>query len=248
MNTLYCRISSLKVISDPTMPMRIRGRGGVIEWNPGGIFKFACDADITYYPFDYQTCYMSVTSWIYTTEEITLRSVRTSVSLKQYVSNGAWDLVNTSATHGEPKKLGSREFSNLIFSLTLRRRPMFHVLNTVLPVCLLAFMSLLVFKLPADSGEKVGFSLTIKLAYAVYLTLISDSIPSTSVTVSYFCKYHVHICSFQISKLLFNFNLLIKNNVFSVYVLIIFGCDVFCCFFRCAYIIYIYIYYLQLCT
>ena len=191
--TSGCRISSFKVISDPNIPMRIKGSGGEITWNPGGIFKFSCEADIMYYPFDYQTCYMSVTSWAYTTSEITLLPALPIVNLRQYVSNGEWDLVNTSARRGDPKTVGNNNFSNLLFSLTLRRRPMFHVFNTILPVCLLAFMSLLVFKLPADSGEKVGFSLTVLLAYAVYLTLISDNIPSTSVTVCYLCKCHIYM-------------------------------------------------------
>jgi hypothetical protein len=49
---------------------------------------------------------------------------------------------------------------------------------------LLAFLSAMVFKLPPDSGEKMGFSLTVLLAYAVYLTIISDDMPSTSTSTS----------------------------------------------------------------
>lgn len=52
----------------------------------------------------------------------------------------------------------------------------------------MAFLVAMVFKLPADSGEKVGFGLTVLLAYAVYLSLISTDIPSTSLTVCYLCK------------------------------------------------------------
>jgi len=65
---------------------------------------------------------------------------------------------------------------------------MFHILNTLFPVVMMAVLSAMVFKLPVDSGEKIGFSLTVLLAYAVYLTLISENIPSTSVTVCYLCK------------------------------------------------------------
>jgi hypothetical protein len=54
---------------------------------------------------------------------------------------------------------------------------------------LLAFLSAMVFKLPPDSGEKMGFSLTVLLAYAVYLTIISDDMPSTSTSTSVLCKF-----------------------------------------------------------
>jgi hypothetical protein len=52
----------------------------------------------------------------------------------------------------------------------------------------MAVLIAMVFKLPVDSGEKIGFSLTVLLAYAVYLTMISENIPSTSVAVCYLCK------------------------------------------------------------
>ena len=29
---------------------------GKIHWEPGGIFKTVCEIDITYYPFDEQSC------------------------------------------------------------------------------------------------------------------------------------------------------------------------------------------------
>ena len=67
--------------------------------------------------------------------------------------------------------------------------PYFHILNSLVPMVLLAFLSAMVFKLPPDSGEKMGFSLTVLLAYAVYLTIISDDMPSTSTSTSVLCKF-----------------------------------------------------------
>ena len=48
----------------------------------------------------------------------------------------------------------------------------------------LSLASSLVFALPADAGEKMGLSITVLLAYAVYLTLITDAMPNTSMQVS----------------------------------------------------------------
>jgi len=52
---------------------------------------------------------------------------------------------------------------------------------------------IVIFKLTPESGERVGLSLTILLAYAVYLTLISESIPTTSTSASLLCKLHVYV-------------------------------------------------------
>ena len=52
-----------------------------------------------------------------------------------------------------------------------------------------------IFKLSPESGERVGLSLTILLAYAVYLTLISEDIPQTSLSASILCKFVILILS-----------------------------------------------------
>jgi hypothetical protein len=43
--------------------------------------------------------------------------------------------------------------------------------------------------LPAESGEKVGFAVTIMLALSVFLTIVSESIPSNSISVSFLSVY-----------------------------------------------------------
>ena len=48
----------------------------------------------------------------------------------------------------------------------------------------LSFTASLVFALPADAGEKMGTGITVLLAYAVYLTIVSDYLPDTSLEVS----------------------------------------------------------------
>jgi type IV secretory pathway VirB3-like protein len=68
--------------------------------------------------------------------------------------------------------------SNVIFKF--RRRPQFIVFNTIIPMILLAFMSCLTFYVSIDAGEKIGYCLTVMLAYAVYLTIVSDNMPTTT--------------------------------------------------------------------
>ncbi|KAK3093616.1 hypothetical protein FSP39_018138 [Pinctada imbricata] len=176
-------VNDISVISDKEIPMRIAS-DGTITWSPSGIYKVSCDSDTTYYPMDSQICFIKVSTWSYTASETKLGFDQTTpLELSFYSTNGEWHLVSAVGTDSTDRARKGQTFSSLTFQISLQRRPMFHVLNTLFPVALMAFLIPLVFKLPPDSGEKVGYSLTVLLAYAVYLTLISDNIPSTSVTI-----------------------------------------------------------------
>ncbi|XP_021364866.1 neuronal acetylcholine receptor subunit beta-4-like [Mizuhopecten yessoensis] len=181
-------VHGISIISDVHTPMRIRNIGA-IHWSPADIYTVSCESDIMYYPLDIQTCSVSLTSWAYTSNEIDLVFDTEPVDLDTYTANGEWELIATSGSSSGSRSKGDNSFSNVKFSIKLRRRPLFHVLNTLFPVALMAVLSAMVFKLPVESGEKIGFALTVLLAYAVYLTLISDNIPSTSVSVCFLSIY-----------------------------------------------------------
>ena len=70
------------------------------------------------------------------------------------------------------------------FEIKLRRLTTYYVVAIVIPVLFLSLTATLVFALPADSGEKMGTSITVLLAFAVYLTIVSDQMPQTSSSVS----------------------------------------------------------------
>ncbi|XP_060071422.1 acetylcholine receptor subunit beta-like [Ylistrum balloti] len=181
-------VYGISVISDVNTPMRIKDKG-IVTWTPADIYTVSCESNIMYYPLDIQTCTLSLTSWAYTSNEISLDFETNPVYLDSYIPNGEWELISTFGLITGSRSKGDNSFSNVKFSIILRRRPLFHVLNTLFPVALMAVLSAMVFKLPVESGEKIGFALTVLLAYAVYLTLISDNIPSTSVSVCYLSIY-----------------------------------------------------------
>lgn len=113
----------------------------------------------------------------------------TPVDTTFYSENGEWDFLSSSGHTPSSQVRGGTWYSTLSFSITLRRKPVYHALNTLFPVILMTFLIPMVYKLPTESGEKMSYSLTVLLAYAVYLSLISDNIPSTSKSVCLLCKY-----------------------------------------------------------
>ena len=71
---------------------------------------------------------------------------------------------------------------NTVFSFNLRikRCALYYGVMVIAPTVLFALMNPLVFLLPVESGERVSLAMTILLSYAIFLTLVSSSIPASS--------------------------------------------------------------------
>ncbi|KAK6173690.1 hypothetical protein SNE40_017097 [Patella caerulea] len=181
-------VKQFEIIEDEYTPLRI-GNQGRITWEPPGIYKVSCTPDITYYPFDTQTCHLTIQSWGYNLLELNVSVLEKGINLKEFQENGEWDLIDSETKVGQSTDAKNDEYGQLLFCFTLRRKSQYYWLNMLLPVIVNSILTALVFALPAESGEKMGYSLTTLLSFAVLLTLISDKIPSTSTSTSIVVVY-----------------------------------------------------------
>ncbi|VEL35176.1 unnamed protein product [Protopolystoma xenopodis] len=135
----------------------------------------------------------------------------THMDLTDYVKSGSWDIVDTSAElrdisrrheHDETTKeeevgefirgrlsIGSPPKKNLFFTVVIRRKPLFYSVNLIVPCVLIALLSVCVFYLPSEAGEKVTLSISILLALVVFLLLVSKILPANSVTLPLISKF-----------------------------------------------------------
>lgn len=65
----------------------------------------------------------------------------------------------------------------------LTRRSTFYLMNIILPCTLLSILMLLVFCVPPDAGEKISVGISVLLAFTVFLLMLADSVPRTSLDV-----------------------------------------------------------------
>ncbi|XP_060564948.1 neuronal acetylcholine receptor subunit alpha-3-like [Ruditapes philippinarum] len=72
-------------------------------------------------------------------------------------------------------------YISLFFS---ERRSGYYNLNVIMPIILTSLLVALTFIVPVECGEKLSYILTVFLSLAVLLTLVADSMPSTSITTS----------------------------------------------------------------
>uniref|UniRef100_A0A915AFR8 Uncharacterized protein n=1 Tax=Parascaris univalens TaxID=6257 RepID=A0A915AFR8_PARUN len=160
---------------------------GQINWIPPGIFRASCSIDITWFPFDDQSCYLKFGSWTYNGFAIDLQvdsepGTDPSIDLSSYVPSGEWLIQNTPAVREETFYVCCREpYPTIKFYINLRRRTLFHGFNFIIPSLVISMMTLLAFSLPPhDMSEKIGFQTTVLLSVCFFLTIVSDMTPPTS--------------------------------------------------------------------
>lgn len=81
------------------------------------------------------------------------------------------------------------KFPDIFFNITLRRKTLFYTVNLIIPCVGISYLSVLVFYLPADSGEKIALCISILLSQTMFFLLISEIIPSTSLALPLLGKY-----------------------------------------------------------
>ena len=84
-----------------------------------------------------------------------------------------------------------------ILSTLVYCRTLYYTYNIIIPCVMLSILTLLCIWMKPDSGEKISLGLTILLAFSVFMLLIAEDMPSTSVNVPIIGKSknkHVGAC------------------------------------------------------
>lgn len=151
---------------------------GMITWRPFQVFESKCVLDSTYFPFDRQECDLEFVAWSLSREDVILAQgfdgIELSPELKRH---GEWEIVSSRATD----ELETDE-TKVKFTIVIKRKPLFVIINMIMPIILLAVLSIFTFKIPADIGERMGYTVTVWLSFAVFFTIVSGSLPQSSET------------------------------------------------------------------
>ncbi|CAC5370280.1 CHRNA6 [Mytilus coruscus] len=158
---------------------------GRILWYPYHVYESQCSIDVTFYPFDEQTCHIILTIWTYRYYEVEI-DPDSIFYLGEYIENSLWEMTSTSV-HIQ-RVLGSSE---IIFTINLRRKPTYYIVNIIIPLIFLGVLNSLVFIIPADAGEKMSYSVTVFLSFVVFLTIITAQLPVNSECTSILSIYIV---------------------------------------------------------
>ncbi|XP_077997434.1 acetylcholine receptor subunit alpha-like isoform X2 [Glandiceps talaboti] len=152
---------------------------GLVLWAAPVIFKSSCSVDVTHFPFDVQNCSMKFGPWQHVGAEVYMHG---SFDEGTYESDGQWDLVDMDATPHVEVYPDHPEvtYTDVVYHVILKRRPFYFIMNLLLPNALFTIVTITVFYLPPESGEKISLSITILLALTVFQLVLADFMPPSS--------------------------------------------------------------------
>uniref|UniRef100_A0A7E4UWC0 Neur_chan_LBD domain-containing protein n=1 Tax=Panagrellus redivivus TaxID=6233 RepID=A0A7E4UWC0_PANRE len=188
---------------------------GEVTWEPPAIFKPSCQINVQYFPFDEQICVLKFGSWSFPTNLLRIEplddevhieerlnekgmlenmsTVDHGIDLSDYYPSVEWDIMTRRAYLQERTYVAripeGSKYADITYELVLRRKPMFYTVNLVFPCVAISFLTVLVFYLPSDSGEKVSLCIQILVALTLFILLTMEIIPAKSTTIPLICKY-----------------------------------------------------------
>ena len=159
--------------------------------------------NVEFFPFDEQLCTLKFGSWTYDGYQVDLKHIgqetagvgdldiiSNGIDLKDFYRSVEWDLLSVPARKNEKYyTCCSEPYPDITFNITMRRKTLFHTVNLIIPCVAISFLTVLVFYLPSDSGEKITLCISILLSLTVFFLLLAEIIPPTSLVVPLIGKY-----------------------------------------------------------
>nr|XP_022333675.1 neuronal acetylcholine receptor subunit alpha-9-like isoform X2 [Crassostrea virginica] len=163
---------------------------GTVYYNFPTVLQSACLVNVLYFPMDTQICTLKFGSWSHSGTELDLYPSTDQADLTNLVYHNEWDVVSMKADRNVLYyQCCPDPYPDITFSLEIKRKPLFYIMSILFPCILTASVAALGFALPPESGEKVSLEITVLLSLAVFLLMVTDQLPPSSVNFPYVGMY-----------------------------------------------------------
>ncbi|XP_002742302.1 neuronal acetylcholine receptor subunit beta-4-like [Saccoglossus kowalevskii] len=169
----------------------VYSNGDVLKIVPQVLYT-PCIMDIKMFPVDIQHCELEFQSWSFSSNEMILISHYDEVKFEKYIPNVEWDVTSSSVTPVRrtfAEVNGLHSYTSLIATLVIERKPLYYVINLILPCVMVSVLTLVVFCLPSNSPDKLNLSISLMLTLYVFNLLITDLLPPTSTNLPLITVY-----------------------------------------------------------
>ena len=149
---------------------------GDIDWIISESFTTVCKMDVLLFPFDTHTCSLDISGLGPTARLMNFSGLGIGMDAKHTLINNAWQL-NSHSVQSQYYQDYQGYFSIVQFQFTVRRKPDFYIATMIIPLFTLSFLGLLVFVLPAESGERISLGISCLLSFSVIQASITEQLP-----------------------------------------------------------------------
>ncbi|XP_033923661.1 5-hydroxytryptamine receptor 3A-like [Melopsittacus undulatus] len=163
--------------------MSIRHNGGFNSTQPFQA-TLTCSLMIFKFPFDTQTCNLSIASFLYPVTDLVMKTKRTSADMMRdsqsyFLTDGEWKFTNLSIIE-YVEDLDDGQFSIVTYMISMERRPTLYILNLILPTCALYLLDMAVLFGPSSLEEKISFQIAIILGSSMLAVILNNILPTSS--------------------------------------------------------------------
>lgn len=149
---------------------------GFVTFTPGGVMEATCPTDVSKFPYDIQSCTIEFLAWSTRASVVQLLAKYDRIFFGYFTANSDWVVIENSAS---VEVIRNSVYSYKV-NISLKREPTYYAVVILIPTMVFCLLNPMVFLLPVESGERVSLAMTMLLSYAIFLTLVTNSIPATS--------------------------------------------------------------------
>ncbi|XP_059123897.1 neuronal acetylcholine receptor subunit alpha-5, partial [Peromyscus eremicus] len=163
---------------------------GTVTWTQPANYKSSCTIDVTFFPFDLQNCSMKFGSWTYDGSQVDIILEDQDVDRTDFFDNGEWEIMSAMGSKGN-RTDSCCWYPYVTYSFVIKRLPLFYTLFLIIPCIGLSFLTVVVFYLPSNEGEKISLCTSVLVSLTVFLLVIEEIIPSSSKVIPLIGEYLV---------------------------------------------------------
>ena len=176
-------VTTMQEIGDASHQVRL-SKSGEMSWIFGNVLQVFCSVDVTFFPFDKQTCTVSFSSEPYLAREVSIGLSDPTMPTDSFKDNSMWELES-----GYMLARSNHAFSAFDMMFNLKRRSEFYVIYIIVPLVILGILNSCVFIMPRSSGERHSVAVTMFLAFILYMNVINSTVPQSSSPLAYIYYY-----------------------------------------------------------
>ena len=179
---LICNAVTAQLIDNGASNLVLHSDGRVVLWYQE-ILRTFCTIDAHGYPFDKQRCHILICVAIHKAEHTVFRQLYYHKA--PFFKNYQWDVQVGGIRNSEDNSGRSMARATLLITRNIKVT----TIALMVPSAIFTVVSVFVFLLPAESGEKVSLATTLFLSVIVYLVEIDKVTPKNSETMPLLTVY-----------------------------------------------------------
>ena len=123
-----------------------------------------CKMEISTFPFDVQTCYITFGSIVNPDFELDYNVINASSLIYNYTENKQWSLISKTASKNAAFRIQTN-YTEIKLKIIIKRKPLFILTNIVILALILSTVTIVTFFIPF--AQAIAISISVILSYSM---------------------------------------------------------------------------------